>query len=118
VKVVQVRLGHSSAKTTLDKLKTTLDNYGHLFEDEEDKTRAAIDAGFGTVTACRRPEPRGRGRKRHRRRRSTAHSTLDVVVEHGLAGDAVVCSPFAVCVVGLRVLSWRLELRHMNSGHN
>jgi integrase len=37
VKVVQARLGHSSAKTTLDV-------YGHLFEDEEDRTRASIDA--------------------------------------------------------------------------
>ncbi len=36
VKVVQARLGHSSAKTTLDV-------YGHLFADEEDRTRAAID---------------------------------------------------------------------------
>jgi integrase len=39
VKVVQVRLGHSSAKTTLDV-------YGHLFPDEEDTTRAAIEAAF------------------------------------------------------------------------
>jgi len=37
VKVVQARLGHSSAKTTLDV-------YGHLFADEEDRTRAAVDA--------------------------------------------------------------------------
>jgi integrase len=37
VKVVQARLGHNSAKTTLD-------TYGHLFEDEEDRTRDAIDA--------------------------------------------------------------------------
>jgi integrase len=40
VKVVQTRLGHSSAKTTLD-------IYGHLFADEEDRTRAAIDAELG-----------------------------------------------------------------------
>ena len=40
VKVVQARLGHSSAKTTLDV-------YGHLFADEEDRTRAAIDAELG-----------------------------------------------------------------------
>ena len=32
VKVVQSRLGHASAKTTLD-------TYGHLFPDEEDRTR-------------------------------------------------------------------------------
>jgi len=37
VKVVQARLGHSSAKTTLD-------IYGHLFPDEEDRTRTAVDA--------------------------------------------------------------------------
>jgi integrase len=37
VKVVQCRLGHASAKTTLD-------TYGHLFPDEEDRTRDAIDA--------------------------------------------------------------------------
>jgi len=37
VKVIQARLGHSSAKTTFDV-------YGHLFGDEEDRTRAAIDA--------------------------------------------------------------------------
>jgi integrase len=41
VKVVQARLGHASAKTTLDV-------YGHLFPDEEDRTRAAIDAELGT----------------------------------------------------------------------
>ncbi|GAC1535032.1 MAG: hypothetical protein NVS3B12_16610 [Acidimicrobiales bacterium] len=37
VKVIQPRLGHSSAKTTLDV-------YGHLFPDEEDRTRTAVDA--------------------------------------------------------------------------
>lgn len=35
VKVVQARLGHVSAQTTLDV-------YGHLFGDEEDQTRTAI----------------------------------------------------------------------------
>jgi len=39
VKVVQARLGHSSAKTTLDV-------YGHLFPDEEDRTRRAIEDAF------------------------------------------------------------------------
>ena len=39
VKVVQARLGHASAKTTLDV-------YGHLFPDEEDRTRQAIEAAF------------------------------------------------------------------------
>jgi integrase len=44
VKVVQSRLGHASAKTTLD-------IYGHLFPDEEDRTRAAIDDAFSGVDA-------------------------------------------------------------------
>jgi integrase len=48
VKAVQARMGHSSAKTTLD-------IYGHLFADEEDRTRAAIDAEFDSMTAWRRP---------------------------------------------------------------
>jgi integrase len=42
VKVVQTRLGHASAKTTLD-------TYGHLFPDEEDRTRDAVDAAFVAV---------------------------------------------------------------------
>lgn len=37
IKVIQTRLGHTSAKTTLD-------TYGHLFPDEADRTRAALDA--------------------------------------------------------------------------
>ncbi len=44
VKVVQARLGHSSAKTTLDV-------YGHLFADEEDRTRAAVDAELNPSSA-------------------------------------------------------------------
>ncbi|MDZ7734454.1 MAG: site-specific integrase [Acidimicrobiia bacterium] len=36
IKVIQMRLGHASAKTTLD-------TYGHLFPDEADRTRLAID---------------------------------------------------------------------------
>jgi integrase len=48
VKVVQARLGHSSAKTTLD-------TYGHLFEDEEDRTRAAVDAMLGSPASNPRP---------------------------------------------------------------
>jgi integrase len=43
VKVVQSRLGHASAKTTLD-------TYGHLFPDEEDRTRDAVDTAFGAKT--------------------------------------------------------------------
>ena len=39
VKVVQSRLGHASATTTLD-------TYGHLFPDEADRTRAAVDEAF------------------------------------------------------------------------
>ena len=37
VKIVQARLRHASAKTTLD-------TYGHLWPDSDDSTRAAIDA--------------------------------------------------------------------------
>jgi integrase len=40
IKVVQTRLGHASAKTTLD-------TYGHLFADEEDRTRRAVDDALG-----------------------------------------------------------------------
>jgi integrase len=39
VKVVQSRLGHASATTTLD-------TYGHLFPDEEDRPRDAVDAAL------------------------------------------------------------------------
>ena len=43
VKVVQSRLGHASAKKTLD-------TYGHLWPDSEDLTRAAIDSVLGGRT--------------------------------------------------------------------
>lgn len=46
VKVVQARLRHASAKTTLD-------TYGHLWPDSDDSTRAAIAA----VIAARREAP-------------------------------------------------------------
>jgi integrase len=36
IKVIQTRLGHASAKVTLDV-------YGHLFRDEDDRTRQAIE---------------------------------------------------------------------------
>jgi integrase len=39
VKVVQTRLRHSSAKVTLDV-------YAHLWPDDEDRTRAAVDDSF------------------------------------------------------------------------
>jgi integrase len=39
VKVVQARLGHASAKETLD-------TYSHLWPDSEDRTRRAVDAAF------------------------------------------------------------------------
>jgi integrase len=44
VKVVQEQLGHSSATITLD-------TYGHLFLESEDKTRAAVDAALGRPAA-------------------------------------------------------------------
>ena len=37
VKVIQARLGHKSAVETLD-------TYGHLWPDDEDLTRQAVDA--------------------------------------------------------------------------
>ncbi|MHB1536727.1 MAG: site-specific integrase [Acidimicrobiales bacterium] len=39
IKVVQTRLGHASAKVTLDV-------YGHLFRDEDDRTRQAIESAL------------------------------------------------------------------------
>jgi integrase len=52
VKVVQARLGHSSAKTTLDV-------YGHLFPHEEDRTRRALEEAFADE------ETNLKGRTRH-----------------------------------------------------
>ncbi len=43
VKVVQARLRHASAKTTLD-------TYGHLWPDSEERTAAAIDAALAART--------------------------------------------------------------------
>lgn len=48
VKVVQDRLGHSSATMTLDV-------YGHLWPNAEDSTRAAIEAAFAPAPADERP---------------------------------------------------------------
>ncbi len=45
VKVIQVRLGHASAKTTLD-------TYGHLFPDERDRTRFAVDDALSAADSC------------------------------------------------------------------
>ena len=42
IKVVQTRLGHSSAKATFDV-------YGHLFRDEEDRTRQAVEDALSTA---------------------------------------------------------------------
>ena len=49
VKVMQARLRHASAKTTLD-------TYGHLWPDTDESTRAAIDA----VLAARAEQSRNR----------------------------------------------------------
>lgn len=43
VKVVQARLGHASAKETLD-------TYSHLWPDSDDQTRAAVDSVLGAQT--------------------------------------------------------------------
>ena len=72
VKVVQARLGHASAKTTLD-------IYGHLFPDEEDRTRAAVDEAFSATVSHVSPCHR-RVTSRPRRRVCPARR-LDVVVE-------------------------------------
>lgn len=50
VKVVQSRLGHKSATETLD-------TYGHLWPDSEERTRAAVDDVLGSscVTCVSRP---------------------------------------------------------------
>ncbi|MFM8860912.1 MAG: tyrosine-type recombinase/integrase, partial [Acidimicrobiia bacterium] len=42
VKVVQARLGHSTAAETLD-------TYAHLWPDSEDDTRRAVDRGLGSI---------------------------------------------------------------------
>ena len=39
MKLVQARLGHKSAQTTID-------IYGHLWPDSDERTRTAIDAVF------------------------------------------------------------------------
>lgn len=44
VKVVQARLGHATAQETLD-------TYAHLWPDDEDRTRAAVDAVLGARPA-------------------------------------------------------------------
>jgi integrase len=49
VKVVQARLRHASAKTTLD-------TYGHLWPDRDESTRAAVDA----VLSARAEQERNR----------------------------------------------------------
>ena len=41
VKTVQARLGHSSAIETLD-------TYGHLWHDSEDRTRSVVEEAFTT----------------------------------------------------------------------
>jgi integrase len=56
VKVVQTRLGHASAKTTLD-------TYGHLFPDEEDRTRSAVDAAFANLADSPRTTAAGSAKR-------------------------------------------------------
>ena len=45
VKIVQARLRHASAKTTLD-------TYGHLWPDRDESTRAAVDAVLSAGRSC------------------------------------------------------------------
>lgn len=49
VKVIQARLGHKSAVETLD-------TYGHLWPDDEDLTRQAVDAVLAPMSEKDRPE--------------------------------------------------------------
>jgi len=49
VKTVQARLGHSSAAITLD-------TYGHLWPDADDRTREAVEAALSAATSRSRPE--------------------------------------------------------------
>ncbi|MGP3962597.1 tyrosine-type recombinase/integrase [Nonomuraea sp. 3N208] len=51
VKVVQARLRHASAKTTLD-------TYGHLWPDSDESTQAAIDAVLAARTELRQNQAR------------------------------------------------------------
>lgn len=44
VKTVQARLGHATVQETLD-------TYGHLWPDSEDRTRAAVEEAFGASLA-------------------------------------------------------------------
>lgn len=46
IKVVQTRLGHASAKVTLDV-------YGHLFRDEDDRTRQAVQDALSAADISR-----------------------------------------------------------------
>jgi len=56
VKVVQARLGHASAAETLD-------TYSHLWPDDEDQTRQAVDAVLGEIgTADQLRTEEGTGR--------------------------------------------------------
>jgi len=52
VKVVQARLRHASAKTTLD-------TYAHLWPDSDESTRAAIEAVMATRVASLRDAEAG-----------------------------------------------------------
>ena len=45
MKVVQDRLGHTAATMTLDV-------HGHLFPDDEDRTRLAVDVVLGPALAA------------------------------------------------------------------
>jgi integrase len=51
VKVVQARLRHASAKTTLD-------TYGHLWPDRDDSSRAAVAAVYNVRPTPSRHAPR------------------------------------------------------------
>jgi integrase len=52
VKVVQARLGHASARETLD-------TYSHLWPDSEDLTRSAVDSVLGAAADSLRTDGHG-----------------------------------------------------------
>lgn len=57
VKVVRARLGHSSAAETLS-------TYSHLWPDNEDRTRAAVDEVLGSVPEVRQEQASGESTRR------------------------------------------------------
>lgn len=62
VRVVSERLGHANAAMTLNV-------YAHLWPDEEDRTRRALDGLLGNARDTPRPTPQTRPRQQAKLRR-------------------------------------------------